>query len=343
MHKAKSSQQKKVKCAFSVDDALIVRTWDSEMERLCHKSLQEVIGINIKEILPVLYDKISQVLTEGKKKSIKNFQTSCLFGMNVLSADVQMSPVKGRDGKVKEIFVVLDKINGGCPFSKLTTDHTRIIEIGKMASTLAHGIRNPINSIKGAITYLTGKYGKEQTLLEFGKIINDEITRLDNFISNFLSSPEGIVNYSSTNLNNIIKAILKMIKPRTESQDIKVIANLSTLPSIVLDSFQIQQAFSNIINNALEAMPDGGVLTIKSSVSCEDNVNYALIEISDTGSGISKKALSRLGKLSHETDKYGRGYGVFLSREIIKANHGRLLWESVKGKGATFKIYLPIR
>lgn len=343
MNKAEDSQPKRVRCTFSVDDALIVKTWDSEMEKLCHKSSYDVIGNHIKKILPAMYENLLQVLIDGKKKRIKNFQTSCLFGINVLTTDIHMNPVKGRGGKVKEIFVVLDHVTGSCPFSTIINNSARMIEIGKMASTLAHGIRNPINSIKGAVVYLTEKYGKEQTLVEFGKIINDEITRLDNFISNFLSSPGCVANYSSINLNDVIKTIVKMIKPTTESQNIKVLTNLSTLPPVVLDPFQIQQAFFNIINNALEAMPNSGVLNIKSSVAYEDDIKYALVQISDTGSGISKKALSTLGKPSEGTDRYGRGYGIFLSREIIKANRGKLLWESVKNKGATFKIYLPIR
>ncbi len=91
-------------------------------------------------------------------------------------------------------------------------------------------------------------------------------------------------------------------------------------------------------------MPDGGVLDIKTLPSFQDGVQYAMIEISDTGKGIPRKALSRLGELSIKPDKgNGRGFGVFLSREIIKSYEGKLFWESIKDKGTSFKIFFPIK
>jgi len=76
-----------------------------------------------------------------------------------------------------------------------------------MASSLAHGVRNPLNAIKGAVVYLREKYGHEKTLLEFSTIINDEINRLDNFVSNFLSAARGELRFVPTNLNDILETI----------------------------------------------------------------------------------------------------------------------------------------
>ncbi len=327
---------------FSVDNAFIIRTWNAYMEKLCHHSAQGVIGSNLNKIFPMLYEKVAPVFIDGKKRRIKNFRSLCLLGSD-LAADILLNPLKDKNGKVKEVAIGFSKISGGCPLDKTLNDSERMIAIGRIASTLAHGIRNPLNAIKGAVVYLNEKYGKEPTLIEFSEIINDEINRLDNFISNFLSMAKGEVKSLPANLNEIIKTIIAMIRPRTELQNIKVTTNYFALPHIVLAPFQVEQAFFNIINNALEAMPDGGTLDIKTSLGFEDGAGYAVVHISDTGRGIPKKTLSNLGKLSDKNSSEGRGFGIFLSREIVKSHGGKLFWESLKDKGTTFKVFLPIK
>ncbi len=333
---------KNPKYIFSVDNAFIIRSWDSNMEKLRHKSAQDAIGVKLDKIFPMLYEKVSKVFIDGKKKRIKNFQNPCFRGSD-LSADIRLNPIKDKNAKVKGISIIFTNISGGCPLEKTLSSSERMIAIGKVASTLAHGIRNPLNAIKGAVVYLNGKYGRESTLNEFSKIINDEINRLDNFISNFLSTAKGEDKLLPTNLNDMIRGILVMIKPRTELQHIKISTNYSALPHIVLAPFQVEQAFFNIINNALEAMPDGGTLDIRTSIAFEDSVRYAVVYITDTGRGIPKKALSKLGELSMGNNKDGRGFGIFISREIIKSHGGKLFWESSKEKGTTFKVFLPIK
>lgn len=334
---------KNPKYIFSVDNAFIIRLWDSNMEKLCYRSAQDAIGVKLDKIFPMLYEKVSKVFIDGKKKQIKNFQNPCFRGSD-LAADIQLNPIKDKNAKVKEVSIIFTNISGGCSLDKTLSNSEKMIAIGKVASTLAHGIRNPLNAIKGAVVYLNGKYGRESTLNEFSKIINDEINRLDNFISNFLSTAKGFEDkLLPTNLNDMIKRILVMIKPRTELQNIKISTNYSALPHIVLAPFQIEQVFFNIINNALEAMPYGGALDIRTSLAFEDSARYAVIYITDTGKGIPKKTLFWLGELSTENNKDGRGFGIFLSREIIKSHGGKLFWESSKEKGTTFKVFLPIK
>ncbi|MEK6529225.1 MAG: ATP-binding protein [Nitrospirota bacterium] len=332
----------KEKCSFTVDSAFTVKTWGLEMEKLSHRQAHSVIGVRMDKIFPGLYEKTALVAADGKKRLIKNFMSTCFLGTD-LSADIQLDPVKDKNGTVKEVSVVISNISGGCPLNKMMSDSEKMIAIGKIASTLAHGIRNPLNAIKGAVVYLTEKYGQEATLLEFSKIINDEISRLDSFISNFLSAAKGETKFITTDLNDILKAILVMIKPRTKLQHIRTSFNFSVLPAVMADPLQTEQAFFNIINNAVEAMPDGGVIDIRTSLSSENGVTYAEVEISDTGKGIAEKDLPGLGELSSDSGRDHKGFGIFLSREVIRSHGGKLFWESTRGKGTTFKILLPVK
>jgi two-component system nitrogen regulation sensor histidine kinase GlnL len=327
---------------FSVDNAFIVKTWGSGMEKLCHKSTHEVIGKNLNEVFPAFFEKVALTFIDRRKKIIRNFKNVCFLGTD-LSADVQINPIKDRKGKITEVTVSLQNISGSCPIYKTISDSERMIAIGKVASTIAHGIRNPLNAIKGAVVYLNEKYGKESTLREFSKIINDEINRVDSFISDFLSSARGKREFQEIDLNGILKSIIIMIRPKTELQNITVSQSFTVMPKVVIDPFKVEQAFFNIINNALEAMPDGGTLSVRTSKTVQDGKDYAVIEISDTGKGIPRKTLTRLGELSTQSDKGdGRGYGIFLSREIIRAYGGMLFWESTKDKGTVFKILFPL-
>jgi two-component system nitrogen regulation sensor histidine kinase GlnL len=221
--------------------------------------------------LPLLGDEITPVFRDGKNRRIKNFKNICFMGTD-LSADMQIIPVKDKRGKVIEATIVLDNISGECPLNKKMSDSERMVAIGKVASSLAHGVRNPLNAIKGAVVYLREKYGHEPTLLEFSTIINDEINKLDSFISNFLSAAKGEMNFIPVNLNDILESIIAMSKPRAEVQDIKILHSLSVLPFVTADPFQIEQALFNIINNALEAMPDGGNLGISSSLKWQNSL-----------------------------------------------------------------------
>ncbi|MBI5408101.1 MAG: GHKL domain-containing protein [Nitrospirae bacterium] len=331
----------KAKYAFAVDSALAIKTWPPNMEKLSHRPAAGIIGKKVDKIFPLLQGKIELVFNDGKKRRITDFRNTCLMGTD-LSSDVYINPVKDKKGKVGEVHVEFDNVTGECPLGRRLSDSERMIAIGKVASSLAHGVRNPLNAIKGAVVYLRERYGHEATLLEFSTIINDEINKLDRFISNFLSAAKGETKFVQVNLEDVLRSIITMIKPRAEIQNIDIRQDLRVLPPVSGDPFQIEQALFNIINNAMEAMPKGGAINIKTSLKWEKDSDYASIEISDTGKGIPEKALSRLGELSRKPEKNDRGFGVFLSREIIKSHNGKLLWESIRGKGTTFKIFLPV-
>ncbi len=328
------------KLSFTTDKNLVIKAPDS---RPGNAFLNSINGRKVEQIFPRLNKKIEIVFQNGKRTRLKDFSCSCIMGANI-SSHVILTPIKNKNGTVKKVSVVFDNISAECPLNKKLSDSDeKMIEIGKIASSLAHGIRNPLNSIKGAVVYLREKYGHESTLLEFSTIITDEINKLDTFISDFLSAAQDGMKSTSVVIDDILKRITAMIKPRAEMQNIEITQNLCVMPHITADAFQIEQALFNIVNNAIEAMPKGGVLDIRTSMKWEKDRDYAVIEISDTGRGISPKRLRKLGEIYNKPGKGDRGFGIFLSREIIKSHNGKLFWESISGKGTIFKIYLPVK
>ena len=329
------------KYSFSVDNKLSIESWSRDMERFCFKSEDTVIGKKLDVVFPQLKDEIKRALDEGRKRKVRNVANNCFMGTD-LSADVQLEPVKNEQKRVTKIIVSFDNVSGECPLAKKLSDSERLISMGKVASSIAHGVRSPLNAIKGSVAFLTEKYRNEPTLLEFSEIINEEINKLDQFVSNFLSNAIERTDYQKININETLESIIKMVKPRADMQGVKILHSFSSVPLLTIDQFQIEQALLNITNNTFEAMPEGGSIQISTSEAWEKDRGFVVIEIADTGRGIPAGEQGTLGQVINSTEKKERGFGIFLSREVVKAHNGKLEWESKPGKGTTFRILLPV-
>jgi len=329
------------KYIFIVDNTLSIESWSRKMERLCYKSEDNVIGEKLSKVFPWLNDEIALVLNDGRERNVRNLENECFMGTD-LSADAQIVPVKNEQNRVTKVIVSLDNVSGECPLAKKLADSERLISMGKVASSIAHGVRNPLNAIKGSVAYLTEKYGNEPTFLEFSEIINEEINKLDQFVSNFLSNTKGRTDYQSVNINDTLESIIKMVQPRAKMQGVEILQSFSSVPLLTLDKFQIEQALLNITNNTFEAMPEGGSIQIRTSQAWEKDKSFVVIEIADTGKGIPATELDTLGEVLNNKVNKERGFGIFLSREVIKSHNGKLMWESVPGTGTTFRIFLPV-
>ena len=253
-----------------------------------------------------------------------------------ISTDIRLEPVKSPDGKVDKIKVTLSA-NINCPVVRELNQSQRLIDIGKSASTLAHGIRNPLNAIKGAVVYLREKFDNEETLMEFTRIIEEEISRLDNFISMFLSSSMLDVELSESDINSILRKIEVITSLQTHSANIESIYEYGEVPPIMINPFHLEQAILNVINNAIEAMGTGGTLKVKTYTENNSGMLFAVIAISDTGIGMSEK---RDNFQSADMGKNGKGFGLFLTNEILKCYDGYLEIKSKKNAGTTVTLYI---
>jgi signal transduction histidine kinase len=136
------------------------------------------------------------------------------------------------------------------------------------------------------------------------------------------------------------KLIAKTLSSLTVPENVKVsIVVEKDFPKLMLDPTLMQRVFSNLITNALQAMPDGGQLTIRASKKEET----ALICIEDTGAGISDANLSKLFTLLFTTKARGQGFGLPVCKRLVEAHNGNITVESKVGKGSTFTIKMSLR
>jgi len=209
----------------------------------------------------------------------------------------------------------------------------------EMATGLAHEIRNPLGAIKGAAQYLKSEteLSQNQKLLD---VIVEETDRLNGVMSQFLNyaRPHSI-NANNQNINRIVTKVVSLLTTAGLPDNIVIEENLdSKLPDIQVDGEQMTQVILNMTLNGIEAMPDGGTLSLTTIGSGNNGNNGVEIIIRDTGPGIEKSDLKNIFKPFFTTKKKGTGLGLPVCQRIIKSHGGTIDIQSVPGEGTTFTI-----
>ncbi len=342
---------KKRSYKFSTDGKLRIDWFEEDITRLLGLDTSaSPLGRKYYEVFPKIgVGRKDAVLTAVRGASAVRLKDKCLkFPGGQFFADVAIRPVHGpRRGAKIYIYP-----KNSCELASQLHNSQPLIDIGKIASILAHGVRNPLNAIKGAVVYLRDRYPSEQPLLEFTNLMEDEISRLDKFITSFLSTSIAEAG-QEVDLNQIVKKIEVFISLQSISKDVKTEFHYGSVPLVFINPFQLEQAVLNVVNNALEAMSDGGLLSVNTSFEPDaksQEKGFAVISISDTGPGIlgavssGKKDLAGAGYQacrSLASRAKGKGFGLFLTREIIRYYGGMLQIESRRDAGTTVRLCIP--
>ena len=325
--------------SFTVDKDLCILDWEKNIEEYTGKCCDEVIGKKYYDVLPSLCteanDTILSAIINKKSLFIKGYKYKCFFGST--EADIRIKYLNSYNGNDK-VKVTIDPVSN-CPYREDYLKSQGLIGIGKIASSLAHGVRNPLNALKGAVVYLEEKYKDETTLTDFTTIMSEEIDRLDNFISRFLSTSMAGLDTTDIDINSLIKKIEILVSLQTQARNIKTDFKYGTLPRIKVNSFQIEQAILNVINNAIDAMSSKGELKVRTYTRTISKTPHAVVSISDSGPGMpdcdAKCPSSDQGHSS------GKGFGLKIVHEILRSCNGTMKMNSKKNVGTSVELYIP--
>jgi signal transduction histidine kinase/putative methionine-R-sulfoxide reductase with GAF domain len=214
----------------------------------------------------------------------------------------------------------------------------RLAVIGELAGMVGHDLRNPLTSIAGAQYYLKTRVKSEANhkIKEMLELMEKNIAYSNKIINDLLDySREIELELTASNPKLLVKEALSIVGiPR----NVVVVDLTEKTPKIMVDIEKMKRAFTNLIKNALEAMPRGGTLTIKSRALDGD----LEITFSDTGVGISKEKLAKLWTPLFTTKPKGMGFGLPICKRFVEAHGGSISAESTPRKGTTFTITLPI-
>jgi len=226
----------------------------------------------------------------------------------------------------------------------------KLAAVGQVTATMAHQIGTPLNSISGYIQLMRqdgNLQPKDQGRL---RIVESQLDRLADSVKNLLSfTQQPKPQLKSLEVNEVLEELIRLSEPWFLARNVKLTTYLSpNLPPISGDPTQLQTLFLNLITNALDAMPKGGALTIRTrhaphSLSSKAG-RWLEISIADTGIGITEESKKRIFEPFFTTKKMGEGTGLGLAicEKIIKEHSGRIELESEVGRGSTFFISLPV-
>jgi two-component system, sporulation sensor kinase E len=216
----------------------------------------------------------------------------------------------------------------------------RLAAIGELAAMVGHDLRNPLTGIKGAAYYLKTKYGADIGVK--GKEMLETIERAINYSNKIIND---LLDYSRDQKLDLAevtpKVLLKNALSLLEVPDkIQVVDATENEPRVKADMEKMHRVFVNIIKNAIDAMPEGGTLTIKS----REARGKLKIIFKDTGAGMSKETLTTLkrGVPLFSTKAKGMGFGLPICKRIIEAHGGKIAVESKIGKGTKVTVTIPV-
>jgi PAS domain S-box-containing protein len=219
----------------------------------------------------------------------------------------------------------------------------RLAYLGEFSSTLAHEIRNPLAGIKTTAQALSEELGQDASKREYIDRIIKEIDRLNDLLRTFFTfaKPERL-NLIPCHIEEIIKEVKVLLVKEAEKAkvSIKEVYN-DNLPSLPLDTNQMQQVFMNLFLNALEAMPIGGELRVEINRQ-NSKEKWVQVKVKDTGHGISPEHLTKIFDPFFTTKSKGSGLGLAITHKIVEGHGGTIGVESAPGKGSTFILSLPV-
>lgn len=229
-------------------------------------------------------------------------------------------------------------------------ERDRLAALGQMAAGLAHEIRNPLGSIKGAAQYLQPVEGQkaDDSTREFLDIIVEEVDRLNKIVSQFLDYARPYRgDQSPLDLNDVVRKTINLIEKERSGSRVEIVMNLlDGLPPVRADAQQLRQVFLNLTINAFDAMAQGGRLQVSTSLrrSTRRGASAAFLEIRfrDDGIGIPPADQRNLFIPFFTTKEKGTGLGLPISQRIIENHGGTIEVRSQPGSGSTFTVLLPV-
>jgi hypothetical protein len=219
--------------------------------------------------------------------------------------------------------------------------YERLSAVGKIAAQITHEIKNPLVSIGGFARRILKKDQDGGVNRNYAKIIVKEVDHLENILTEILYfAKPAVPKFDTIDLNSIIKSTLEVLHSEIEKNNISIEEHLDfNLPILWIDKNQIKRVLINLVKNAIQAMPDGGTIT----VSTINERQWVRVEIADTGVGIPEDDLDKLFDAFFTSKSTGSGLGLTISAQIVNNHGGTIEVHNRIPKGTIFTIKLPVK
>lgn len=322
----------------------------------------ELLGMGVKELL---YSEELQEVLKCYRKRLRGEISNSEYEMQILRKDgtpisvICMGASTLHEGIITTVGFLRD-ITRRKELQKSLELSQRLATLGKLSAEIAHEINNPMTSIL-TFNSLIDKILDQQPfpehriaeLRDYISYTSSEAKRCAKISKSLLDfSREHDISLKEHSIHTILEKTLDILQHRTKFGSIKLVTSFGdSIPSILCDYHRIQQVFCNLLWNAIDAMPNGGILSVSTSFekdepsegSSESSGGKVKVVVSDTGTGILPEDLDRIFEpfFSTKTEKSGVGLGLSVAYGIVKKHHGDILVQSQPGVGTSFTVLLP--
>ena len=316
---------------------LLPDEWHAQRERIVKKVLQTGRSIVFEREYRRKDGSIFQASVRTWRLTVEKGKTKGIW-----SIVRDISEQKQLQKNLETYAVTLEKIVD--ERTKKLKDHERFVAIGQTAGMVGHDLRNPLQTILGelylancSINSLSNEDVK-RNLLENMQAIEEQTTYMDKIVSDLQAFVRPVkIDKKPVSLKELVDSVLSNIAI-PNNIDLKNLVNKS-LQQVKVDPQLLKRVLINLLTNAVQAMPNGGTLTLSSSFNGQ---NQASLAVEDTGVGIPEKIKPQIFTPLFTTKPRGQGFGLAVCKRVIEAHGGTITFESQEGKGAKFTIKFPI-
>jgi PAS domain S-box-containing protein len=255
---------------------------------------------------------------------------------------VSVSPLHGVEGTILGVLGIARDMTETKKLEQQIRNSEKLASVGKLAAGVAHEINNPLGGILNCLYNLRKGTLSPSRQEEYWASMEDGVRRVQKIVRQLLDfSQQHEPAFVLTDINHVVNRVLVLTTHLFAPNRIVLETGFGHgLPNVMVDRHMIEQVLMNLVLNAVQAMKDGGVLTIRTSVV----EGICVIEVCDTGSGISPTVLPRIFDpfFSTKSEGEGTGLGLSVSLGIVERHGGKILVDSEVGKGTTFTLCLPV-
>ncbi|NDY71337.1 PAS domain-containing sensor histidine kinase [Desulfobacter hydrogenophilus] len=324
----------------AVDDAAKVIYVNGTAALFLRKELDQIKGKKAAQVLPPsLLTRLDQV-DKGGFVSEQELKLPSHTGKSI-PVTVTITKIVGTQNNFIGHVFILNDLSRIRALELEIKQKEKLAAVGILAAGVAHEVRNPLSSIKGYATYFSSLFDPQSDNKKAANIMAEEVDRVNRVISELLEFTRPIqLELKKTRIFELVDKALRLIKYEADPAGIKIINSVEpNLPEVEVDKDRLTQVLLNIFINAIQAMPSGGTLT----VNVKAMENRLQFEISDTGGGISPQDQANIFNPYFTTKKRGTGLGLAIAFKIIETHGGTITIESLKNKGTTFVISIPMK
>ncbi|MGD0070560.1 MAG: CHASE4 domain-containing protein [Candidatus Bathyarchaeia archaeon] len=341
--------QEKLKSIFRASPDTIIATdlqgniieYNRQMNKFTGYTRDDLIGKSALSFMSNADSKRVPKLLEGV---VENGSTTslecCLTKKDGSTYPVELTISSLRDAQEMPygFVVIIRDLTEKKELEKKLFNAERLAAIGELAGMVGHDLRNPLAAIKNAVYFLKKKGAsiKEEQAKTMLETIESGVAHSDKIINDLLDYARNIhLELEVDSVRNVLIDALTVVRI---PENVQVLNAVPEEPTIRVDKNKIERVFINLVKNAIDAMPNGGTITI----SCKQANDKFEITFADTGTGIPEEIIPKIFSPLFTTKAQGMGFGLAICKRMVEAHGGTITVETEKGKGTAFKVTLPI-